>query len=79
MQNYSLNFEPLQDGGRPRERGRCGVDSRFNAGLSSRWSKIPFYQSHAQSLIRFIFSLSTEFGHRLLLILDILLTNSRGF
>ena len=55
------------------------MDSRFNAGLSSRWSKIPFYQTHAQSLIRFIFRLSTEFGHRLLLILDILLTNSHGF
>ena len=62
MQSYSLNFEPLQDGGRPRERGRWGVDSRFNAGLSSRWSKIPFYQIHAQSLIRLIFSLCTEYS-----------------
>ena len=39
MQNFSFNFEPLQDGGRPRERGSRGVDSRFNAGLSAAGQK----------------------------------------
>lgn len=55
-----------------------GLMQDFQA-AGQKYRSIKLRQTHAQSLIRFIFSLSTEFGHRLLLILDILLTNSHGF